>query len=186
MEALFTAIELMKAGRKVTIYSEKIYELKPKDKNEKPLAMPRIWMPSEHDWSGDALKHELFSKISFDFFKESLRVSRFQGVRNIKAYDFVKSIEELREVVTDYIYDTFVEVDLRFENKKKEKGVKYSTVLIDSNMYLEELRLEAVLRGAKFVQRRFNTLDDVLEIKEDFIFNCIASASGYLFGEKDL
>lgn len=107
-------------------------------------------------------------------------------MRNIKAYDFVKSIEELREVVTDYIYDTFVEADLRFENKKKEKGVKYSTVLIDSNMYLEELRLEAVLRGAKFVQRRFNTLDDVLEIKEDFIFNCIASASGYLFGEKDL
>ena len=46
MESLFTAIELMKAGRKVTIYSEKVYELKPKDKNEKPLAMPRIWMPS--------------------------------------------------------------------------------------------------------------------------------------------
>lgn len=139
-------------------------------------------MPSEHDWSGDSLKHELFSKVSFDFFKESLRVSRFQGVRNIKAYDFVKSIEELKEVVTDYIYDTFVEADLRFENKKKERGVKYSTVLIDSNMYLEELRLEAVLRGAKFVQRRFNTLDEVLGLEEDFIFNCIASASGYLFG----
>ena len=67
-----------------------------------------------------------------------------------------------------------------------ERGVKYSTVLVDSNMYLEELRLEAVLRGAKFVQRRFNTFDDLLELKEDFIFNCITSASGYLFGEKDL
>lgn len=46
-----------------------------------------------------------------------------------------------------------------------ERGVKYSTVLVDSNMYLEELRIETVLRGAKFVQRRFNTFDDLLELK---------------------
>lgn len=53
-------------------------------------------------------------------------------------------------------------------------------------MYLEELRLEAVLRGVKFIQRRFNIFDDLLEIKENFIYNCIAGASDYLFGDKDL
>ena len=35
---------------------------------------------------------------------------------------------------------------------------------IDSNLFLEELRIEAVLRGATFVEKRFNSIDDVTSL----------------------
>jgi hypothetical protein len=64
--------------------------------------------------------------------------------------------------------------------------VKYTTLFNDSSLFLEELRLEAQLRGIKLVERKFTRVEDVLSLSESFIFNCIASASSYLFGETEL
>lgn len=53
-------------------------------------------MPNHYDWSADPLKHELISKISYDYLKESVKASRYQSVRNIKSYDLAHSKEELK------------------------------------------------------------------------------------------
>ena len=40
-----------------------------------------------------------------------------------------------------------------------------------------------MLRGVKFVQKKFGSLKEVLELREAAIFNCTNSSSGYLFEE---
>ena len=38
-----------------------------------------------------------------------------------------------------------------------------------------------MLRGAKFVQKKFDSIEDVLSLKETAIFNCTNESSSYLF-----
>jgi len=42
-----------------------------------------------------------------------------------------------------------------------------------------------MLRGVKFVQRKFNSLQEILHLKEDAIWNCTNEASAYLFGDEN-
>jgi len=65
-----------------------------------------------------------------------------------------------------------------------EEGACYKTFHIDSKLFLEELKIEAMLRGVKFVQKKFDSLREMLELKEAAIFNCTNYSSGYLFEEE--
>lgn len=68
-----TALELLKKGYKVTIYAKHF----PKAGEKEPLQKISTqqgytyWYPAFYD-NCDPVKHELVSKISFRFFKESL------------------------------------------------------------------------------------------------------------------
>jgi hypothetical protein len=42
--------------------------------------------------------------------------------------------------------------------------------------------VEAVLRGVKFEERKLSTLEDVMQLKEDYIFNC----RGDLLGKAEM
>jgi glycine/D-amino acid oxidase-like deaminating enzyme len=70
---IMTALELIKRGRKVTIYAEAIPDSDPKEGAEvTSQCLPIVWMPKEYDWSEDMLKHELVSKLSYEYLRESL------------------------------------------------------------------------------------------------------------------
>lgn len=75
---------------------------------------------------------------------------------------------------------------MRFEGRDIQKSIHYSTILTDTALLVEELRIEVVLRGGKLVQKKFNSQADVINLKERFIFNCITSSSSYLFNDKEL
>jgi hypothetical protein len=143
-----TALQLVKYGQRVTIYSDTYHELK---KSRQPTLVPRVFMPNNYDWSADSLKHELLAKISYDFLKESARISRYQGVRCIKAYDMEHSREDLKEVVSEYVFDAFKETNVRFEGGQAQRTTSYATFFTDTPHFVEELRVEAVLRGVKLV-----------------------------------
>lgn len=96
---LFTALELIRNGQKVTVYADNLHELNHKTKG-KTATVPRHFMPNHYDWSADSLKHELQAKIAYDYLKESAKYSRYQGVRSIRAYDLVTPKEDLKEVVS--------------------------------------------------------------------------------------
>jgi anaerobic glycerol-3-phosphate dehydrogenase len=182
---LFTALELIRNGQRVTIYSDNFHELNSKSKTG-PALVPRVFMPNHYDWAADQLKHELLAKIAYDYLRESAKLSRYQSVRGIRTYDLANSKDDLKEVVSEYVYDTFEEGHVRFEGRGSQKGVSYSTILTDTAFLAEELRIEILLRGGKLVQKRFNTQEDVLGLKESYIFNCSNSASVYLFNDKEL
>ena len=48
---------------------------------------PSVWLPSEYDWSEDMLKHELFSKLAYDYYRESVALHRYQGLKEVTVYD---------------------------------------------------------------------------------------------------
>jgi succinate dehydrogenase/fumarate reductase flavoprotein subunit len=89
ISGLMTAIELTKSGRLVTIYSEVIPQFNQND-SSKLLAsqsLPQVWMPNDYDWSEDELKHELISKMSYDFYKVSNSLKRYQSIKKMTVYD---------------------------------------------------------------------------------------------------
>ena len=76
-------------------------------------------------------------------------------------------------------------VKLEFQNGSTEEGAQYKTFYIDSKLYLEELKIEAMLRGAKFVQKKFSSLQEILALKEAAIFNCTNQSSSYFFEDSE-
>ena len=66
---LFTALELLRNGRKVTLYAQQFPTLKSEsDKKKVPSQLlPLSWIPSNYDYSADMLKHELISKLSYEY-----------------------------------------------------------------------------------------------------------------------
>ena len=67
VSGLNMAVELVKRGRKVTVYSAEIPDLESREVNQVVSGeMPVVWMPKEYDWSEDMLKHEVVSKLAYD------------------------------------------------------------------------------------------------------------------------
>ena len=75
------------------------------------------------------------------------------------------------------------EVKLSYENGFVEEGSQYKTFHIEGKLFLEQLKIEAMLRGAKFIQKKFDSIQDVLSLKETAIFNCTNESSSYLFDD---
>lgn len=58
--------------------------------------------------------------------------------------------------------------------------------MIDPDYYLDQLMQDAQLAGARFISQRFETLDDVLALKQSVIVNCTGLGAGKLFGDETL
>ena len=103
---LMTALELIKKGRKVTVYSSSIPGAETEGTKEiASQILPVIWMPKEHDWSEDLLQHELLTKMSYDQFKESVGLARYQSVKEVTVWDVANDGDDLKEVVSSYVCD---------------------------------------------------------------------------------
>lgn len=97
--------------------------------------------------------------------------------------DVASESEDLREVVSNYVCDMVRPSRVSYENGSLEDGCFYKTFHIDSRLYLEELKIEAMLRGVRFVQKRFSSLEDIMALSEMAIWNCTNEASAYLFDD---
>ena len=80
--------------------------------------------------------------------------------------DVASESEDLREVVSNYVCDMVHPSRISYENGSLEEGCLYKTFHIDSRLYLEELKIEAMLRGVRFVQKRFGSLEDIMALSE--------------------
>ena len=60
------------------------------------------------------------------------------------------------------------------------------TIKINTELFMEELRVEALLRGVKFVEKSFKTQSDVTNLSQEVIFNCTGYSSKYLFNDKNM
>lgn len=60
------------------------------------------------------------------------------------------------------------------------------TIKINTELFMEELRVEALLRGVKFVEKPFKTQSDVISLSQEAIFNCTGYSSKYLFNDTNM
>lgn len=57
-------------------------------------------------------------------------------------------------------------MEVTFTNGKKAKYLHFDSILLITDMLLQELLAEAKLRGVQVFQRKFSNLKDVLALKE--------------------
>jgi len=72
----------------------------------------------------------------------------------------------LREVVSDLVFDNYRNINLDYGNGQHEQAVVFNTVIVDNSLHYEELKTELVLRGGRFVTKKINKLDDILDLPE--------------------
>ncbi len=85
--ALLTALELVRSGHFVTIYAERFAKFGEKDVSKKMASQvdEGLWMPFGYDMT-DKLRHELLSKISYEYYKDCLKTKRYQSFKMSTVY----------------------------------------------------------------------------------------------------
>lgn len=92
-----TALELAKRSYSVTIYSERIPELG--SKTEHPIASevdPGKWFPYLCDEGTNPLRHEVLSKLSYDYYKDCIDTKKYQSITQVNCYDNHLDLESLK------------------------------------------------------------------------------------------
>lgn len=139
-------------------------------------------MPNGNDRT-DLLKHELLTKLSFEFYRECLKNKRYENIKVVSFYDREKTAKDFKKFLPAFLYNKYESAQLDFGNGQPEQFTKMSTFKIDADKFLEELRVEAVLRGVKFVEKKFASLEEIIALSQNAIFNCTGLSSKYLFGD---
>lgn len=145
---MLTAIELAKRGLNVTVYTRN------KNANNKGNFTCKIdeglWLPFGYD-SINRLQYELLSKLTYDYYAECIKTCRYQSMKKVTVYDRDRSLEELKAIIPPFLYNGYKKVMVEYENGKTEAFTRLHTFKIDLPFFIEELKMEAKLRGVKFV-----------------------------------
>ena len=115
--SIMTALELLKKGCMVTIYSRKFPKFNENNPRNKISSQRsgHVWFPGYYD-NEDPLKHELLAKLSFDYFKDCINSSRYQSISWCNFYSKGSKNEEMQEVVSEFISTEFKDILLNFGN----------------------------------------------------------------------
>lgn len=185
--ALLTAVELTKRGHPVTVYADRFPKYGENDNTKKIASQvdEGLYLPFGYDTS-DRLKYELISKISHDYYKQCLKANRYQSFKTTYVYERDATIEQLKQKIPGFLNNTYKKESLSFDHGVPENYIRMKTFKIDVELFLEELKVEATLRGAKFVERKFSTREEILALKENAIFNCTGQFSRVLFDDKKI
>ena len=161
INALFTSLQLLKRGFKVTLYSEHLpHPQKYNPQNAKGL---QFWYPGNYD-NCDPLRHELLSKLSFEFYKQCVLASRYRSLSFVDCYASGPKAEDIREFITEFIIEDISQAEVDFGCHSLEQYSCFKTILIDTELLMKEIMTEIQLRSVQFSQKKFLKLDDVLSI----------------------
>lgn len=63
---------------------------------------------------------------------------------------------------------------------------RFRAMIIDPDYYLDAILKDAQIAGAKLVQERFESLEDILVLPQSTLVNCTGLGAGTLFGDDEL
>lgn len=63
---------------------------------------------------------------------------------------------------------------------------KMKSLMIDPSFYLERLKLDAQISGAKFKLKKFDSIDDLMALKESVVINCTGLGAKTLFNDEKM
>jgi hypothetical protein len=167
---LLTANELAKLGFNVTLYSK--HPIQTNNHRSSTQMDDGLWLPFGYDFSSNRLLYELLSKISYEYYKDCRKVGKYQSIKVATIYERDRAIADLKKIIPPFLYNAYKKVDVEFKTGVKESYIKFRTFKINMEMFVEELKVESLLRGVKFVQTNFKNIDEVLKLDENVVFNC--------------
>ena len=108
INGLLTAIELSKMKTPVTIYTEKIPTIGEKLTTRMigSQICDGVWMPAGYD-NNDTLKHELLTKLSFDYYKDCAKAKKYQSIKTIDLFDKERSPQEMKKIIPGFLYNKY-------------------------------------------------------------------------------
>ncbi|KAL4453421.1 hypothetical protein ABPG74_017628 [Tetrahymena malaccensis] len=192
---LFTALELIKLGYKVTIYADQFVKddglcSLETDKNHPTASQIAggYWLPYGYEYNINEETqrvHDQACNFSWNFYKSSIEKKVYNGVRFMKVYH-LDGIEYIKNSVPKEIFNDFKEVQVSWGNGKYYNAFTFTTILIEGDIFLKELFEECRKQGVNFVKQHLNDEGEVTQLPHDYIFNCAGIHSGKLFNDKNV
>jgi len=139
-----------------------------------------LWMPFGLDIQDKPL-HFLLGKQTYDYYRKCMEEKKYKGLSYKPVYIIDAPNPILEFCPPDLIDYEVVKID--FGNGKLHEATHFTSILIDGDVFLNELYNEAKQKGVSFVQKDFNDILDLCELKENHIFNCTGSYSSVLFND---
>lgn len=62
----------------------------------------------------------------------------------------------------------------------------FTTILIDADLFMTDLKEECIKLGVKFVNKHFECQKDIAALSEKYVFNCMGIASGKIFNDANV
>lgn len=117
---LMTALELAKRTYSVTIYSERIPAADQQSGSPIPSEVdPGKWFPYHCDEGTNPLRHEVLSKLSYDYYKDCIESKKYRSISYTKCYDNHHDSDTLKEIAPAFIVGDYSDVKLSFNNKSE-------------------------------------------------------------------
>ena len=174
---LTTARELLNRGYRVSIYSDKVA-------NETTSAIAgALWLPVGIEFGDTPAQTRRMIDIlerSQSVFR-SLDSNRY-GIENLPIYEPATSNTESYLFENGLIAPPTPIDSFPFECIA-EPGRMFTTEFIHTNRFLDSIYDDVINLGGQFHKHKFETIDQVLEIDEIVIVNCLALGSRKLFAD---
>lgn len=177
---LTTAYDLLEKGYDVRIYAA---EWSP---NLTSNVAAGIWTPLNYPDSMPEEKKELHKRLlktsEKRFMKSVGENPEFAGIRMICTY----GIEYESSNVAINSHAQGEEIIIHFDNGVTKKGRRDFEIGMDGQIFMNDLFFKVQANGAKLQQLRFNSLEDILNLEEPIIVNCLSLGSREIFNDQDL
>lgn len=98
----------------------------------------------------------------------------------------VDSIDYVKRSVPNGIIKDYEDIKVTWNGVDLIDAHYFTTLLIDGDIFLNDLKQECVKLGVKFVDRHFYSVHDMQALEEKYIFNCTGCAAGKLFNDANV
>jgi hypothetical protein len=140
-----------------------------------PLSFPED-LPEEKK----QLHQRMLETSESRFLKSTDADHEFAGVRFISCYSFKPQNAQSSGSKTQK-----EEVIVHFDNGVTKNGKRSSLLAIDGQQFMNDLSSKVQKKGAIFKDHHFESLEDVLSLKEPIIVNCTSMGSRELFNDQE-
>ncbi|AXE64362.1 FAD-binding oxidoreductase [Hyphomonas sp. CACIAM 19H1] len=182
---LTSALILARRGHAVTVYAELMHP------NTTSNIAGALWLPSSL-YDRDVASEE-FLRLNWQVTREAHRgflpyVNRpGYGVSWVQHSEVSNRVRDPRWALPGGD-DLYPDLDVRTTETRFgfPYEERYHAMMIDPDYYLDMLMKDAQLAGAKFIARRFETLEEVLALPQPVVANCTGLGAAKLFGDETL
>lgn len=177
---LTTARELLNRGYQVTIYADKIAH------DTTSSVAGALWLPVGIEFGDTPAKiqrmHDVLQRSQAAF--RSLDPKQY-GIEDISIYEPKISSTE-PELFNNGTVAEPVEIDSFPFECAAEPGRVFETQFIHNNKFLDAIHDDVINLGGEIHQRKFASKDELADLNESVMVNCLALGSRALFGDKQV
>lgn len=181
---LTVANELLAKGYRVRIYADKF------GLETTSNIAGALWLPMAVEFGDSVTDHQRKIQILTRSFQRFQSIDRARyGVEKLPIFEPSDSETEIGvfgHLFDHKFIDYPVEIDSFPFKCAAKPGERFVTDFIHTHQFLGALTEDIKLAGGEFIERKFESKDDVFDLEEKVLVNCLALSSREIFGDKNV